>query len=67
METKFGKNNWAAIHAASHEELAESIACGGLGKVKANFIKNLLSEVFCKYGKFCLDHFHLQTDEEGLY
>jgi len=64
MESKFGRMNWEAINQASHAELAEAIACGGLGKVKANFIKLLLADVLAKYGKFSLDHFHNQTDEE---
>lgn len=66
METAFGKCNWAALHKASHGELSDSIACGGLGNTKAKYIKLMLAGVYEKYGSFSLDHLHQSTDDEGM-
>lgn len=64
MTKEFGALNWEAIHKAPQEDLAAAIMCGGLGKVKAKYIKSMLNDVYTKYGKFSLDHFHQKTDEE---
>jgi endonuclease III len=38
--------DWAAVHEASKEKLANALACGGLQNVKAGYIKKTLQKVF---------------------
>ena len=39
MDKKYGRANYAAVHRATLEDLAETIACGGLANNKAKAIK----------------------------
>jgi endonuclease III len=38
--------DWAAVHEASKEKLANALACGGLQNVKAGYIKKTLQKVY---------------------
>jgi 3-methyladenine DNA glycosylase/8-oxoguanine DNA glycosylase len=41
MDEKYGRANYAAVHRATLEDLAETIACGGLANNKAKAIKGV--------------------------
>lgn len=48
MDAKFGRANYAAVYKAPTEDLAETIACGGLANVKAKVIKKVLNQLVAK-------------------
>jgi endonuclease III len=49
MDAKYGRANYAAVYRASQEDLAETIACGGLANVKAKVIKKVLNQLVAKH------------------
>lgn len=48
MDAKYGRANYAAVYKAPTEDLAETIACGGLANVKAKVIKKVLQQLVTK-------------------
>lgn len=48
MDKKYGRANYAAVYKAPTEDLAETIACGGLANVKAKVIKKVLQQLVAK-------------------
>ncbi|GAA93745.1 uncharacterized protein L969DRAFT_70399 [Mixia osmundae IAM 14324] len=59
---RFGYGDYAAIQAASVEDVTESIATGGLANVKAKVIKKVLDQVQEKRGKLDLTYLHDMED-----
>lgn len=48
MDAKYGRANYAAVHKAPVEDLAETIACGGLANIKAKVIKKVIAHIVAK-------------------
>lgn len=55
MDEKYGRKNYVAVHRASLDDLAETIACGGLANNKSKAIKKVIQHLVSK-----------QMDEEGI-
>ncbi|KIK61810.1 hypothetical protein GYMLUDRAFT_166296 [Collybiopsis luxurians FD-317 M1] len=61
LDAVFGRNNFAAIAAATREAVVEAIRHGGLANKKAATIQNLLKSIHERHGKYSLQH----LTEEG--
>ena len=66
MVARFGALNWEAMLEAPHEDLVDSIRCGGLANNKGRTIRNILEQTRAKHGVLSLDHLHdpSVTDED---
>lgn len=56
--------DWEAVRQASLEEVEEAIRVGGLARIKAQRIQNLLEEVRERYGETSLEHLREAPTEE---
>lgn len=78
MDSKYGRANHLGVHHASIEDLASTIACGGLANVKAKVIKRILANVIEKQAsmeaikdaneikQISLDYLHDMQDLEAM-
>ena len=63
LDDAFGRNNFAAIAAASHADVVDAIRSGGLASKKATTIQNILKSVKEQHGEYSLQH--LAAVQEG--
>ena len=63
LDDTFGRNNFAAIAAAPHADVVNSIRSGGLANKKATTIQNILKSVMERHGEYSLQH--LAAVQEG--
>ena len=78
MDAEYGRANYAAVHKAPVEDLAETIACGGLANVKAKVIKKVLTQLVAKQMEadpllkeenietISLDYLHSMSDLDAM-
>jgi endonuclease III len=62
LKKRFG--SWDEVVEAPVEELADAIRSGGIAKVKAGRIQQILHEIEEREGRLSLDRLHEITDEE---
>jgi endonuclease III len=65
LDKTFGPGNFEAVRAAPLEEVVDALRCGGLANIKGGRIKQILDEVYEKYGTLSLDHLHGVSDDEA--
>ncbi|KAF8954473.1 DNA glycosylase [Flammula alnicola] len=63
LDASFGRNNFIAIAAAPHGDVADAIRSGGLANKKATTIQNVLKAIKDRHGDYSLQH--LGAVEEG--
>ena len=66
LDDTFGRNNFAAIAAATHADVVDSIRSGGLATKKASTIQNILKSVKERHGEYSLQHLAAVQEDQRM-
>ena len=66
LDDTFGRNNFAAIAAAPHADVVNSIRSGGLANKKATTIQNILKSIKERHGEYSLQHLAAVQEDQRM-
>ena len=66
LDDAFGRNNFAAIAAAPHADVLNSIRSGGLANKKARTIQNILKSIKERHGEYSLQHLAAVQEDQRM-